>query len=397
MGSLISPPDPRALLPPLLACLPTAIATTNPPPALLPLLSPVLRQRVQLLSTSSPSDASSWLPLLCWNPDKAAQVPGKVENNEALQPHPVSGEIEIDDAEIESLRYRRLDEETMQAQINLKEVGLNVIWLWCMGDKEGGGNGWRVAEVHVLEDGEEQGWSTSLKDAEEKVTGSAFVHVVATGQGIPKVKMEEVNDDDDDDEDDDSAYWAQYDNTPGRTPAPKRSPPPPSMLAHHGQSTAEERHYAQYSSVQPDMDNDDPSEERMAPGESSLHGEEFMKAVHNNSQSGPGLEPYITGEPPQEEIIMLPGYSSSYQTKDISPELMQPSPSTPSSSDLNAVPILEENAAAQERLEIGVKQHLSTSIKSLYRLAKSTGIERVEFERLVKTELDILSILDSDD
>jgi hypothetical protein len=43
---------------------------------------------------------------------------------------------------------------------------------------------------------------------------------------------------------------------------------------------------------------------------------------------------------------------------------------------------------------VGIKQHISTDIKSLYRLAKSGGIERAEFERIVKTELDMLAMMD---
>src|ERR1700722_5722616 len=103
MVMYIPPPAPRDLLPPLLACLPTAFASSRPPPALLPLLSPILRQRVQLLS------CESWLPLLCWDAHAASKLPGIIENIQ-LEPPPVSGEVELRD--VETIQYRRLDPET---------------------------------------------------------------------------------------------------------------------------------------------------------------------------------------------------------------------------------------------------------------------------------------------
>jgi hypothetical protein len=55
---------------------------------------------------------------------------------------------------------------------------------------------------------------------------------------------------------------------------------------------------------------------------------------------------------------------------------------------------LEREAASHSQAEVGIKQHISTDIKSLYRLARSAGIDRVEFERIVKTELEVLSMMD---
>ena len=44
--------------------------------------------------------------------------------------------------------------------------------------------------------------------------------------------------------------------------------------------------------------------------------------------------------------------------------------------------------------ETGVKQHISTTIKSLFRLAKVVGMGREEFERVVNTELEVLGIVE---
>ncbi len=41
-----------------------------------------------------------------------------------------------------------------------------------------------------------------------------------------------------------------------------------------------------------------------------------------------------------------------------------------------------------------MKQHISTEIKSLFRLAQGCGIEREEFSRVVRTELQVLGVLE---
>ncbi|KAI7012833.1 hypothetical protein KC355_g5283, partial [Hortaea werneckii] len=76
-------PDSRGLLPPLLACLPTAFLAPRPPPALLPLLAPVLRQKLNYISSGN----DGWLPLLSWDKERAAKLPATVERIQ-VEPHP---------------------------------------------------------------------------------------------------------------------------------------------------------------------------------------------------------------------------------------------------------------------------------------------------------------------
>jgi hypothetical protein len=45
----------------------------------------------------------------------------------------------------------------------------------------------------------------------------------------------------------------------------------------------------------------------------------------------------------------------------------------------------------------GIKMHISTDIKSLFRLAKSSGMDRAEFEEIIRRELDVLSLLEQDE
>ncbi|KAK5047390.1 hypothetical protein LTR16_011172, partial [Cryomyces antarcticus] len=98
--------------------------------------------------------------------------------------------------------------------------------------------------------------------------------------------------------------------------------------------------------------------------------------------------PYINGQ--QHDSTGQTAMDESFHS-----EISHPRPSSPSSQ--GSVARLELEAASQSQMEIGVKQHISTDIKSLFRLARTAGIDRQEFERIVKTELEVLSLLEADD
>jgi hypothetical protein len=77
-------------------------------------------------------------------------------------------------------------------------------------------------------------------------------------------------------------------------------------------------------------------------------------------------------------------------------DLAHPRPaSSASSNGSQTVAKLEESAAKQEQSDFGVKQHVGRSIRSLFLLSRAAGIDREEFERLVKTELDVLGMIES--
>jgi hypothetical protein len=46
--------------------------------------------------------------------------------------------------------------------------------------------------------------------------------------------------------------------------------------------------------------------------------------------------------------------------------------------------------------ELAIKQHISTDIKSLFRMARASGIDREEFERIIQRELEVLPLLERD-
>ncbi|ERF68478.1 hypothetical protein EPUS_05617 [Endocarpon pusillum Z07020] len=371
MVDLISAPDPHQLLPPVLACLPTAFASDRPPPALLDLVSPILRQRLQLITSTYTSSSESWLRLLCWDQEKGKALKDVVEGG-TYEPHPSSGEIEI--GEVGSTKYKRLDQDTLRAQIVLPEWNLIAVYLWCAGSE--GGGGWKLAELLPWDSDLEldPSWSHSIAEAND----SSRDHTVSEAIRDPDAgEQTPVGEDDDDD------YWAQYDKTPGRTPAQNSSPTPNGSAAGRRISHSDREYYAQYSKVQPVMDSHDLSEVPNQIGSSSVQGDilESIMRRQSGKKEGPG--------PMQRETQgMQTGVAENMLVN-------HPQPSPPSSATLSAVARLEEGACQQSASEIGIRQHISTTMKSLYRLASSAGIERDEFDRIIHRELETNSILDT--
>lgn len=388
MVSKISPPDPHALLYPLLACLPTAFVSPRPPPALLPLLSPILRQRVHHLSATSDT-SESWLKLLSWDRERAAKLPGVIENMQ-LEPHPVSGEIELED--IREALYRRLDEETLQARVDVQEVALTFLFVWCASDEAGGGAGWRLAELRALEDAEDgTTWYENLSEAEENYAAVARTRLSAVNVRNGSVVSTGSNDDD---------YWNAYDRSPGRTPQ-KRSPAPPQTTSIQQPSQQELEYFARYmSEVQPAMDPHDPDEQGIDPKESTLHGNTMSAAQNVGQRSFQPTETDVTSLGPNGYDSSIPSFRNGTRFDSITEEpkaveIEHPRPASSSSGE-GSVARLERRAASVTQAEVAIKQHISTDLKSLFRLSRAAGIEREEFERIVKTELDCLGLMDVD-
>jgi len=391
-------PDTRELLLPLLACLPSAFLGPRPPAAFLPLLSPILRQRVHLFTSNSRnteqhlppsqrSEAANWLNLLTWSPDRAArliEIVGLLQ----LEPHPVSGELELEDGKV---TYRRLDTETLQAKCDVQEHDITVIWVWCENDtgtvglEPGEGaeakNGWRVAEVRPFEEESQEQWYGSMRLAEESAEATMSVgSSEEVGSGTTGTSKDAAEDDND--------YWASYDRTPAtRTPAPKRSPAPTSAAADRQRqhSTAEADYFDRYADeVQPALDGHDPDEAEDAAGvESSFnHHEPARMSGHDNARrETQRAQPTYTAA--QDEEIPI----TTAATHD---RIHSPSPTRPASSQSNVEQLETEASSAS----FAVKNHLSMQMKSMYRLARATGIEHDEFVRLVETELAVLPMID---
>jgi hypothetical protein len=68
-----------------------------------------------------------------------------------LEPHPVSGELELEDTR--PAKYRRLDEETLHSRIEVKQFDLLPVYVWCEKDEHGGTEpGWKLADLRALDD-----------------------------------------------------------------------------------------------------------------------------------------------------------------------------------------------------------------------------------------------------
>jgi hypothetical protein len=299
----------------------------------------------------------------------------------------VSGEVEFGDPRT---LFRRLDSETLHSKLELDEFELVPVYLWCQGDDKGNEKGWRLAELRSLEDIEDgTTWYGSIAEANEQGNSARPAQTNGNGLHVPTVTAS-ARKDSPQDEDEDDSYWASYDRTPGRTPSVKRSPAPATSSVQLP-SASELEYFARYmSEVQPAMDPEDPDEAALQPHESTLNGNTLVSQQRE-----------VEHEQAETSNIDPQGYDSSYSTQAAIPdgirsevEIRSPKPS--SSGSASPVERLEQRARSVSSAEFGIKQHISTDIKSLYRLAKSAGIDREEFERIVKTELDVLSFMDQE-
>lgn len=390
MIQAIPTPNHRELLPPLLACLYAASTSTHPPPSLLPLLSPILQQRVNLLAGTS-SHADSWLRLVCWESSEAGRLVNIIRGK-PFELHPVSGEIDFGD--VQELLYRRLDEETLHARVAIPGLGLIVVYLWCERVRGGIGSDWRVSEVkpfEIFSEDTSNGWSASIPEAEAKWREKVVINELSEVSRIPTIQ-EPQSAESGAIEDDEDAYWARYDFTPGRSPGPRPSGinqtgPASTTLdpSRAGPTTSDDEYYARYEKIQPEMENDDPSQDRKFLGESSLNGNAVVPS---------------TGQVPPS-----PKYGSlRLSLRDtMSGSEAKPEDSmfnhSPASSTSRASPVarLEESAETISHGEMAIRQHVSTTIKSLFRLSRAAGMDRLEFDELVRTELDTLGLLEEDD
>lgn len=383
-ASQLPNPDLPEVLGGVVHCLPPAAIATQLSEAILPYLTPILRQRLQVLGSSS---TEPWIRLLCYDAAKAPKL-NEIAQSDRLEPHPVSGEVEIDWDYDSEIRYRRLDDETFQAFVALKDMDLAFRLVYCSGEADG----WKVGEVTVTDTPlfSAFGGFPTIQEAERHFRESqAKASSTATSPaGVPSATVPKEGDEEEDDDDD---YWARYDATPARTPAPERSPGPVSRQSDHPARTEEEDYYAQYDSVQPAMDNHDPDEEAnleaiapplgMAsssskPSRSGRHGYSEEEAELNETNGA-----WTLADPPPRS----PSVSS--RSGD-DPNLVHPRPESSTGSHAS----VEKLEAAAENF--GVQQHISRSIKSLYTLGRSTGMERSEFERIVKRELELLSLME---
>jgi hypothetical protein len=173
-------------------------------------------------------------------------------------------------------------------------------------------------------------------------------------------------------------------------------------------------YFARYASeVQPALDAHDPDEEDTVTGESTLNGNALN--IRREPQTEPlettnlGPNGYDSSFPPDFSHANGNDSSNGIHTDSSAgaenngnvtldearyASLNHPRPSSPSSS--TSVERLEREAESSSQAELAIKQHISTDMKSLFRLARASGISREEFERIIKRELEVLPMLEQD-
>lgn len=313
----------------------------------------------------------------------------------------------------------------IKARVELLERGIEVVYVWVpvKEDKEEG-EGWKIVDVKLVEshvgkdEVESEGeWYPSVAAAEEgferevqKKRDEAQRLPIKETQLVtspPANSHLSLQPTPAQDEDEDDSYWDMYDRSPARTPA----------VQHQTSVQTDDEYFARYNGVKPELDRGETPE----PEGGNYHTDPAYPRYGLGSTQPQPTAPRQTPPPlsspsfsafPAVPMPISPPTSSPSKPTSIAShtpplatatttvEIKAPSPragSPRANSPSASVSALEELAAVQNQSETGVKQHISTSIKSLFRLARVVGMEREEFERVVKTELEILGMVEEEE
>lgn len=360
------------------------------------------------------------------------------EKGEELEPHPVSGEVEI---HIDwagrfgepPAMYQRADIETLRMRITISDLGILAYGTYCPDDTEGSKDGWRISSVRPIPssqdvDHREGDWWASIPDAEEfytychtkqddvanKVYEPPSIKTTSASKSEEKEKVGE----EEEEEDDDAAYWAQYDNASARATPAAVAPSNPSPAPYNlNKQTAEDAYFAQYSSVQPAMDSHDPDEvvpEGVAPGLDSGLGAEHAKSYKDISPPNmisTDANPIPLIENDGRILIYAPrphsGSQSSRASSGLrsaivsnleeaaeksSPQGDSPVFVSPPSPESQVSRLSEGSVDRETQAEVAVRQHISASLKSMWRLAKAMGVDQESFKELVEREAALCAL-----
>jgi len=318
------------------------------------LLAPILRNRVRLLLDPSSHD-DSWLSLLTWSGRNGSALVTHVESIK-ITPHPSSGEVELGCASLRGVC--RVDAETLKATFELLDYGLVVVYTWCENDPDGEDDGWRVLDVHTAVSADDTHWFPTVKAAEEAFTEAQNKRTLTDLNTPESASSQNANPARSEDEDD---YWNLYDRSAAATPA----------VGEPGHAPTEKAYFDRYSEVEPMLDSS-----KYAETEMYLRDSAPMPALYSSDTAT------SVSTPPT-------AISSSFP--------IAPPPKSNESDSVPATAQLESSTSHMVQTEVAVKQHISTTIKSLYRLSKAAGMGRDEFESLIQTEIAVLSMLDADD
>jgi hypothetical protein len=317
---------------------------------------------------------------------------------------------------LESIKYRRFDEETLQSRLDAAQFNLAPIYVWCESDEHGDtGPGWKLTELRALKDVEDgTTWYNSIVEAND----AAETYSIAVPSTAPAQQPAQAQTDDGENDSDDDGYWAAYDQTPGPSKNPSPKPPtnaaaPETTSSNRDRSRSELEYFARYGAeVQPALDAHDPDEDHPELGQSTLNGttQRALSTQPQTQQPQPAqpedtrsawekaLHPYARATDAHDSAFATSTDLPS--TRDL--DITAPRPISPTTSH-SSVEHLESRAAemSQERhnsqAENAVRQHIATEIKSLWRLANGAGLDREEFERVIALEVQCIGMMDRDE
>ncbi|KAK6499059.1 hypothetical protein TWF481_011628 [Arthrobotrys musiformis] len=405
MVASIPPPQISSLLPSFLAHIPASFASPKPPPSLPPLLTPLTRSRLTHLSFNlSSSVENSWLSLLTWS-----SIPS---DGQVLQEHlagqdyyflhqPPSPNTFVNKG------YRRLDGETLQCLVEIPELEVVVLYQFIADDiisEEGAvGDAWKVQDVRLADDEEallKAGVFCESIDAAEGGFRSSSVAVRGFSYGHNFQQSQKQVEEQDDSDDD---YWGRYDDEETESVAgdeePRSIPQQPqshvqiaaSMLARRvleqeeqAEDKEEEEYYARYANVEPVLDNPVPTNPEGVV--------DRRDSISTNITS--------TSTTFDAQTLSTPLTAFTHPSTKVSPVMTATTISTTShpkpevATAKRIVAGLESAAEVHTQSEVAIQQHVSTSIKSLYRLWKAGGMDTEEFGRFLEREVEVLKVVE---
>lgn len=406
MSNYASDPDFSQILLPFLSQLPTAFSSPKPPPTLPPLLAPITRARLHHLSFNN---NRPWPVYLTWSSSDS----GNDLYEHLMEQDYYFLHVEISPSLYSSRGIQRVDKETLHAAVEIPEIGIVVVYIYVVLDDIEPKTEWKVFDVRLLDTDihQEEDWRPTVREAEESYkishpqgqgkNKSVAVETNGTNTSAQQADDKATGDNDDDDDDD---YWGRYDEEDSES------------VASPGEQTrpaeTDDDYYNRYSNVQPAMDPEDPT----LPTAFNPTSATTNPALNNNNEHSSNIHAPIPQKPVSSLPLSIPppqtGVSydnhpiSSSSPPPLSPSYTIQSKSTAVTQHTNApalnsnninVEKLEQQAQVDEKFETAIRQHVSTSMKSLYRLWKVSGMEKEEFDAVIKTELEVLGIMDEAD
>ncbi|KAJ6258685.1 hypothetical protein Dda_6734 [Drechslerella dactyloides] len=400
----IPPPSLADLLPAFLSHIPASFASPRPPPSLPPHLTPLTRSRLTHLAFSSSGSDSSWLSLLTWSSDPA--------DGQALHDHLVAQDYFFlhqapSPGTFQCRGYRRLDAETLQALVSVPEIELLVVYQFVENDVAASGaegvieNSWKVHDIRLSDDEDvllrAGSWHDSIDAAEESFRSSTYAPTTRFTAPLDTSFQREMAVDDDDDDD----YWGRYDDEDTESTAGDHGAAPPpttsqqqspvqlaaSLLARRvldpqpaDDNGDEDAYFAQYASVQPVLDSHptDPPTVTTATATATklIDRRDSLSTTHTAATDRE--EPTSTLSTPLTAFTHPSAHISPLQSK-------------AATADVSA---LERAAEVHTQAEVAIRQHVSTSVKSLWRLWRAGGLDADDFARVVEREVEVLRLVE---